>query len=492
MTQEPALISRADRRIATVALIVATAMQAGDATMIDATMINVALPPLEHELGDSFSLGAWVMTSYLCATAVMAPLTWLRRRYGARLLFPGGIGLFVLFSLLCGFAPSPAAIIACRVLQGAAGGVIHPLGQAMLLDLHPPKRHGRILATWGSAIMLGPILGPVIGGMVTDLISWRWVFAVHLPLGLFAIWGMHRALPRGESLTRTPIDAVGVLVLMISIGALQLCLSRGVNRDWLQSPELLAEAAAAVLGFSFFVLRARTAGFTVLRLAVFKDLHFAAAAFYNFVTSALLFVAIVFLPALGEGPLGFDATLAGLTIMPRGILMVLAMLLAGRLIGTVDYRVLLASGLVMMAIGLLMLAHIQPADGIAWIVGGSTVQAIGAGLLLTPLSTLAFSTLPPAMRTDAAGIYSLLRQLGFASGIALMTAVLRSRVEANMLALSGPAVSTGANPPASLGDLATLHAYAQCFNMMAIAALVVSPGILLFRNQRAAQPVTGD
>ena len=261
MSQAPALISRSDRRIATVALIVATAMQAGDATMI-----NVGLPPLERSLGDSFSLGAWVMTSYLCATAVMAPLTgWLRRRYGARLLFPGGVGLFVLFSLLCGFAPSPAAIIACRVLQGAAGGVIHPLGQAILLDLHPPERHGRILAIWGSAIMLGPILGPVIGGIVTDFASWRWVFAVHLPLGLFAIWGMRRALPRVESLSRTPIDAIGVLVLMISIGALQLCLSRGVNRNWLQSPELLAEAAASVLGFSFFVLRARTAGFTVLR-----------------------------------------------------------------------------------------------------------------------------------------------------------------------------------------------------------------------------------
>src|SRR5206468_421965 len=173
MSQAPALISRSDRRIATVALIVATAMQAGDATMI-----NVGLPPLERSLGDSFSLGAWVMTSYLCATAVMAPLTgWLRRRYGARLLFPGGVGLF----------------------------------------------------------------------------------------GLFAIWGMRRALPRVESLSRTPIDAIGVLVLMISIGALQLCLSRGVNRNWLQSPELLAEAAASVLGFSFFVLRARTAGFTVLR-----------------------------------------------------------------------------------------------------------------------------------------------------------------------------------------------------------------------------------
>ena len=197
----------------------------------------------------------------------------------------------------------------------------------------------------------------------------------------------------------------------------------------------------------------RPSGIDAWTLVSLRRARFAVAAFYNFMTSALLFVAIVFLPALGEGPLGFDATLAGITIMPRGILMVLAMLVAGRLIGTVDYRVLLASGLLLMAIGLLMLSRIQPADAVAWIIGGSSVQAIGAGLLLTPLSTLAFSTLVPEMRTDAAGVYSLLRQLGLASGIALMTAVLRTRVEANLAGLSGSA-GAGANPPASLTDIA--------------------------------------
>src|SRR5438045_1934479 len=183
MSLEPAPISRAHRQIATVALIVATAMQAGDATMV-----NVAL--------------------------------------------------------------------------------------------HPQERHGRLLAIWGSAIMLGPILGPVIGGIVTDFASWRWVFAVHLPLGVLAIWGMRWALPRGETVTRTPIDAIGALVLMIGIGSLQLLLSRGVGRSWLTSPELLCEATATVAGFGFLALRARTLGFTVLRLAVFKDLHFAGADFY--------------------------------------------------------------------------------------------------------------------------------------------------------------------------------------------------------------------
>jgi DHA2 family multidrug resistance protein len=483
MSAGPAPFVRLDRLVATIALMLATAMQAADATIV-----NVALPQLERDLGGGITLGAWVMTSYLCATAVMAPLTgWLRRRYGARLLFPGGIGLFVVASLLCALAPSPAAIISSRILQGTAGGIIHPLGQAILLDLYPTERHGRMLAIWGSAIMIGPILGPVLGGIITDAVSWRWVFVINLPLGLAAIWGMRRALPRGEVLSKTSIDAVGIFVLMASVASLQLCLSRGVGRSWLQSPDLLTEAAMTILGFSLLAVRARTAGFTVLRLAVFKDLHFAAAAFFNFTTSALLFVAIVFLPALGEGPLGYDATLAGFTIMPRGILMVLMMLLAGRLIGKLDYRILLATGLLLMAAGLLMLSNIQPAYGVPWIIVGSTIQAMGAGLLLTPLSTLAFSTLPPEMRTDAAGVYSLLRQLGFASGIALMTAVLHLRIEVNLIALSAPVGGTESH-----ADIATLRAYADCFKMMAIATMVVGPGIFLFRSGRVRQAVSAD
>ena len=487
MSPQPAISARSDRLVATLALMIATAMQAADATIV-----NVALPQLERDLGGGVSLGAWVMTSYLCATAVMAPLTGLlRRRYGARVLFPGGIGLFVAASLLCALAPSPAALISSRILQGAAGGLLHPLGQAILLDIHPAERHGRMLSIWGSAVMIGPIVGPLLGGVITDLASWRWVFVINLPLGLLAIWGMRRTLPHGEVLSKTSIDAFGIFVLMASIAALQLCLSRGVGRTWLQSPELLSEAAVTVLGFSLLAMRARTAGFTVLRLAVFKDLNFAAAGFYNFMTSALLFVAIVFLPALGEDALGYHAVLAGFTIMPRAVLMMLTMLLAGRLIGKVDYRILLATGLLLMAAGLVMLSHIRPAEGVLWIVAGSTVQAIGGGLLFTPLSTLAFSTLIPEMRTDAAGVYSLLRQLGCASGVALMTAVLHYRLSANLIAFGAPA-GGGASLPADLASLATLRAYTGCFNLMAIAAMAVSPGILLLRSGRARQIVSAE
>jgi DHA2 family multidrug resistance protein len=471
---EAGTVARADRSLATCGLVIATAMQAADAVIV-----NVALPHLEHDLGGGVDLGAWVMTSYLCATAVAAPLTaWLRRRYGARRLFPGAVAGFTIASLLCAMAPSSAAIIAFRVLQGAGGGIILPLAQAILLEIYPQERHARMLAIWGAALMIGPVLGPLLGGIITDLTSWRGVFVINLPLGIAVIW-MLRRLHYREEIAALPIDGLAVGLLVVAVGALQLCLQRGVGRSWFDSPELLGEAAIVVLSVSLLALRSRRAGFTVFRPDVFKDVNFAAAAFYNFMTSGLLFVTIVFIPALGEGPLGYRATLAGFTIVPRAVLMMLMMLSMGQLIGKIDRRILLACGWVLMAAGLAILANIHPAQGIAWIVTGSTIQAIGAGMLFTPLSTFAYSTLPAELRTDAAGVYSLLRQLGFATGVAVMTPILQLIIQAR-LAASGGALAAAASP--ELVAAATLGAYARCFGLMAIAAVAVLPGVLVFRD----------
>lgn len=461
-------------RIATAALMVATAMQAGDATIV-----NVVLPHLERDLGGGMALGAWVMTSYLCANAVVAPLTgWLSRRYGAQRLFSGAVGLFVLASLLCAVAPSTSAIIAFRIIQGAAGGVIHPMAQAILLDIHPKERHGWVLGMWGAAAMAGPILGPALGGIITDLSSWRWAFAINLPIGVLVLLGTRRVVPPAPINRELPIDSAGIVLLIAAIGALQLFLERSVGRSWLQSPELIAEASIAILAVLLIAVRARRLRFTLLRLEVFKDVNFAVAAFYNFMMSALLFTAIVFIPGLGEGPLGYPATVAGLTIVPRAVLMMLIMLIAGRLVGKINYRILLASGWVLMAAGLTMLSAVPPQDAMLMLIAGSTVQALGAGLLMTPLSTLAFSTLSADQRTDAAGLYSLLRQLGCACGVALMTAILAAKLG---IYLAAPMAHAAAGHA-----LAELRAYAECFRLMAVASLIVSPGILLFRLEAAA------
>jgi DHA2 family multidrug resistance protein len=454
---------------------IATAMQAADATIV-----NVALPRLEADLDIGVETGALVMTSYLCATAVMAPLTgWVRRRCGAQVLFPIGIGVFVAASLLCAIAPSGAALILFRVVQGAGGGLLLPLCQAILLDIHPLERHGRMLALWGAAAMTGPVLGPVLGGVITDLASWRWVFVVNLPLGLAAMWGMRGVLPRSVPQRDVSIDVFGVALLIVGVGALQFCLVRSVGRSWLASGELPAEALLAVLACSVVVVRSRRNPHRVIRPDLFRNLNFAAAAFFNFITSALLFTTIVFLPALGESALGYGATVAGLTIVPRGLLMLLMMLLVGQLIERAGYRRLVLCGLLLTMAGLAMLAAIEPTQAIAWMVAGSTVQALGTAMMFTPLSALAFSTLPMEARTDAAGLYSLSRQLGCASGVALMNAVLQLNIKLNLAAGTG-----AANDGASIGPIApaTVLAYAQCFRAMTIAALAIAPGILLFRS----------
>jgi DHA2 family multidrug resistance protein len=475
----PRVAGLSSGRFATAALMVATAMQAGDATIV-----NVVLPHLEHDFGGGMALGAWVMTSYLCANAVVAPLTgWLSRRYGAQYLFTRAVTLFILASLLCAVAPSTPAIIVFRIVQGAAGGVIHPMAQAILLDIHPKQRHGWVLGMWGAAAMAGPILGPALGGIITDLSSWRWAFAINLPIGLLVLLGTWRVVPQASTNRALPIDGVGIVLLIAAIGALQLFLERSVGRSWLESPELAAEASIAVLAVLLIAARARRLPFTLLRLEVFKDVNFAVAAFYNFTMSALLFTAIVFIPALGEGPLGYPATLAGLTIVPRAVLMMLVMLAAGRLIGKVNYRILLALGWFLMAAGLTMLSTIPPDRALFLLIAGSSVQALGAGLLITPLSTLAFSTLPADRRTDAAGLYSLLRQLGCACGVALMTAVLAAKLGAY---LAAPMVQAAGGAGRTL---AALRAYAECFRLMAIASLIVAPGILLFRLDAAANAV---
>ena len=470
------LPARPERLIATCGLILATALQAADALIA-----NVALPQLEQDLGGGIELGAWVIGSYLCATAVMAPLTgWLRRRYGARRLFPGAMAVFAVASLLCALSPSAGAIIVFRLLQGAGGGVIHPLAQAILLDIYPREQHGRMMAILGAGLMVGPILGPPLGGIITDLASWRWVFLINIPLGMLSIACVWRLRNTVEATRDTMIDGVGILLLMTGIGALQLFLQRGVGRGWFHSPEIIVEAVIWIASFTLLGLRTHRTGFTAFRPEVFKDVNFATATFYNFMLSALLFVTVVFLPSLAQGPLGFPATMAGAMIVPRAILLMLVMLLVGRLIGRIDDRILLGSGWLLMAGGLVVLAATPADQALGWIITGSAIQAVGAGMLYIPLATLAFSTLPPGIRTDATGLYSLLRQLGYASGVALMSGVLQHEISANSADLS-KGLAAGAALPPQLAEMAALHGYADCFIMMAIAAAVIIPGIFLFR-----------
>jgi MFS transporter, DHA2 family, multidrug resistance protein len=463
------------RRQATIALMIATAMQA-----FDATIANVALPQLERGFGGGISLGSWVMTSYLCASAVSAILTgWLRRRWGARQVFSAAVGLFVAASLLCALATTFTALIAFRLIQGTAAGIILPLAQAIILDIYPKQEHGRMLAIWGATIMAGPMLGPVLGGIITDIASWRWIFGVNAPLGAIALVGLG-ALPSSSPLPdKNPVDRWGIVLLAVATGSLQLGLQRSIGRSWPPPPETVAELAVTVCAATLLAWQSRRSRFALLRFDVFRDLNFAIAAFYNFLVGAMLFTTIVFIPALAQGPLAWNATQAGLIIAPRGVGTMAMMLAIRQIIDRVDHRALLACGLLITAGALALMARLPTHGTEAWLAATSAAQGIGVGLSITPLSTIAFSTLRSELRTDGTGVYNLVRQLGCATGVAAMTALLQVRTHIRLADLYAGGVIAR-----SLGDLsarAALAAYTDCFDVLALTALAMIPGALLFR-----------
>jgi DHA2 family multidrug resistance protein len=485
MSVEARILSSSGRRQATMALMIATAMQA-----FDTTIANVALPQLEQSLGGGIELGSWVMTSYLCASAIMATLTgWLRRRHGARPLFIGSIGLFIIASGLCSIAPSSVALIQFRLVQGTAAGVIQPLAQAILLDIYPQRDHGRMLAIWGATIMAGPILGPVLGGVIADLSSWRWIFVLNFPLGLIAILGLGQVPTAAEPTAKARIDSVGLVLLILGVGSLQLALQRMIGQTWPFSAETVAEAAVAIFALAGIAIRSVRSQFTLFGFQVFRNLNFSAAVFYNFLIGALLFTTIVFLPALSEGPLGYHATQAGLALSPRGIGTMATMLAVHYLIDRVDHRALLGTGIVITAAALMLMSRVPSDGGAVWLAAAGAIQGVGVGLLFTPLSTLAFSTLRAELRTDAAGVYSLLRQLGCATGVAVMTALLQARIHGNSLPVFDPSAA-GISSPSEILSHRVFAAYTGCFQTMAIITAITLPGILLFRVLRpeAAAP----
>jgi DHA2 family multidrug resistance protein len=457
---------------------IATAMQA-----FDATIANVALPQLERGFGHGIDLGSWVMTSFLCASAVTAILTgWLRRHWGARQVFTGAIALFVAASVLCAAANSFTVLIVFRLIQGAAAGIIQPMSQAIILDIYPKQEHGRMLAIWGATIMAGPMLGPLLGGVITDLASWRWIFALNVPLGAIALVGLGAVPSSTKALTGDRVDRWGIVMLVIATGSVQLALQRSIAQIWPPAPETLVAVAAAVCAGALIAVRVGRGRFALFRFDVFRDINFAIAALYNFLVGAILFTTIVFLPALAEGPFAWSATQAGLAIAPRGIGTMTMMLAMRYVIDRVDHRALLTIGLVTTAVALELMAQVPLHGGGIWLAATSAAQGIGIGLLFTPLSTIAFSTLDAELRTDGAGLYNLARQLGCATGVAAMTAVLQARIQIHVKHLHPAEAIATSSPQAH--SLASFGAYTDCFRMLAITALMMIPGVFLFRMVR--------
>ncbi len=420
------------RGLITVCAMVATLMQA-----LDATIANVALPYMQGSLAASYDQITWVLTSYVVAAAIMtAPVGWLAARFGQKTLYLVSVIGFTIASMACGVATSLGEMVIDRVIQGVFGAALVPLSQGTMLNIYPAERRGSAMAIWGMGVMVGPILGPTLGGYLTSFYNWRYVFFVNLPFGIAAAAGLWWFLPADKPRSGLRFDWFGFTSLAVGIGGLQLMLDRGEIKDWFSSTEIIVEAVMAVSGFYLFIVQMLTGKRPFITPAIFRDRSFAVGLVIMFAVGMVLLASSALLAPWLQQLGNYPVDTAGLLLAPRGIGTMLAMMVAGRIINRIDPRVLMGIGVVMLWWSMWRLSNWTPAVDVWTLAMNTIVQGAGLGLIFVPLNVVAFATLSPQLRYEGTALISLLRNVGSAVGISIFEALLTTgtRVEHSVLA----------------------------------------------------------
>ncbi|THF59917.1 DHA2 family efflux MFS transporter permease subunit [Ollibium composti] len=459
------------RGLITVSIMLGTIMQ-----VLDTTIANVALPSMTGDLGASQDTINWVLTSYIVAAAIMTPVTgWLADRLGRKQLFLTSVVGFVVMSMLCGIAWSLESMVAFRLMQGVFGAAIVPLSQTFLLDINPRERHGQAMAIWGAGIMVGPIIGPTLGGWLTESFNWRWVFFINLPVGIIAFLGSAAYLPNIAKRVRS-FDFFGFAMLSLGVGALQLMLDRGADADWFSSVEIWIELGLAITGFWVFIVHMLTAEHPFIDPKIFLDRNFATGLVFIFVIGVILLASLALLPPMLSTIFGYPTITTGLVMAPRGVGTMISMLIVGRIVRIVDARILVVVGLLLTAQSLYTMSGFSPQMDSWLIISSGVVQGLGLGLVFVPLSTVAFATLEARYRTDATALFSLVRNIGSSIGISIVSVLLTRNMQINHAEL-GAYINPfnpnlwEASPAAVLGDP---NALSQLNGMVNIQALMIS------------------
>jgi DHA2 family multidrug resistance protein len=487
------------RGLITLSIMAATIMQ-----VLDTTIANVALPSMTGDLGASQDTITWVLTSYIVASAIMTPVTgWLADRLGKRELFLISIVGFVASSLACGIAWSLPSMVAFRLLQGVFGAAIVPLSQTFLLDINPREKAGQAMAMWGAGIMVGPIIGPTLGGWLTESYNWRWVFLINLPVGALALLGCLVYLPRMPRKRRS-FDMAGFALLSLAIGSLQLMLDRGGEVDWFSAMETWIYLLVSISGFWMFCVHILTKDHPFLDPQMFRDRNFRIGLVFIFVVGIILLASLALLPPMLSRILGYPVITTGLVMAPRGVGTMISMLIVGRLVRVVDPRILVLAGLSLTALSLYEMTGFTPQMDSWPIIRSGVVQGLGLGLVFVPLSTIAFATLEPRFRADATSLFSLVRNIGSSIGISLVTAALTRNIQINHAELGSfiqpyNPVLTQAYPTAISGNATTLQmldglvnlqaamiAYIDDFHLMMWVTLLAMPLALILRKPAKA------
>ena len=407
-------------------LITGCAMTAVLMQILDSTIAITALPYMQGSLSATMDQITWVLSSYIIVSAIMtAPVGWLANRFGRKNLFICSMVGFTATSVLCGMAQSLEQMVAFRIIQGTFGAALAPLAQATMLDIYPFEQRAQAMAIFGLGIMVGPIMGPTLGGYLTDWFHWRWVFYVNVPFGIIATIGLLLFLPRAPVRPELRFDWTGFAALALAIGAFQLMLDRGQGEDWFHSPEVIIEAVLAALGFYLFLVHMFTAEKPLIPRELFRDRNFVAAMTMMFCTGAILMASSALLAPFLQKLAGYPPSTAGLTLAPRGMGTMVAMILASRLGGKyVDQRKLMAFGLLGLGATLHSMSSWAPDMSSTAMTTTLVLQGFSMGFIFNPMTVVAFATLPAHFRADAAAMQNLARNSGAAIGIAVTSFML--------------------------------------------------------------------
>lgn len=410
--------------------------------VLDSSIANVSIPAIAGDLGVSPNQGTWVITSFGVANAISVPLTgWLTQRFGAVRLFTWSVMLFVLTSWLCGFAPSLELLILGRVLQGLVAGPMIPLSQTLLLSSYPRTKAGTALALWGMTTLVAPVVGPLLGGWITDNVSWPWIFYINVPVGLLAAgltWGIYR---KRETVTRKlPIDTVGLTLLVLWVGALQLMLDKGKELDWFASTQIIALAAVAVVAFAVFVVWELTDEHPVVDLRLFARPNFVFGALALSVAYGLFFGNVVLMPLWLQQWMGYTSTSAGMALAPVGILAILLTPLVGKKVGVWDPRRMATGAFIVFALVLWLRSRFTTDTDFAHIFWPTLLQGAAMAFFFIPLTTLTLAGLTPDRIPAAAGLSNFVRITAGAMGTSIVTTLWESRAAQHHAHLTEPLI----------------------------------------------------
>ena len=508
-------------------MVAASVMLSTFMVVLDSSVANVALPHIAGNLSASTDESTWVLTSYLVSNAIMLPAaSWIARRIGRKRLLMTSILIFTAASLLCGVAVTMPMLILARVLQGVGGGGMLPLAQSILLESFPPHKHGTAMAVYGVGIVVSPVIGPTLGGWITDSYSWRWIFYINLPVGLLALFMAMKFIedpPYLRHAFRGAIDYLGFGMMALWLATMQLVLDKGQEADWFASGWVRWTTAVSVLALAAFIVRELTDREPIVQLRILLNRNFCVGTVISGLYGFTFYGVIAMLPLFLQTVMGYSALDSGLAVSPRGLGSLLSMIIVGVLVNYVDSRILLVGGFAIFGYSTLLLSHINLGISIESIILPNFINGFAGGFIFVPLTTLSMGMLKNQEIGNASGIFNLIRNIGGSIGIATITAFLVRGAQKHQTYLVG---NLTAGSPGAMGvlrglqmkfmqggaDAATAHllalgalyrsieqqaallAYADNFQLLAYMALLCIPPVLLLRRMHKrtrGSPATG-